>query len=238
MLQVVHGAGNMISISEKLNAKVRQPGRLYLGLSRIKQRSDVMRRHLVKVLCAAVAASFLGYGLCSAQGVTIGYVDLQKFLAKSKKAQAAQKKLMELSNKKREELEKKQKELLELNDQLKKQGPMLKEETRNQKIRELQIKEMDLKLAQKEAEALLQNEQRDLDETARRDLSKIFDRVRTQKKLTVLLNGATLLSADPALDLTDEVVKIYDAEASTGKPAAPAAAPTRTKPADNKPKPR
>jgi len=225
----------MISISEKLNAKVRQPGRLNLGLSRIKQRSDVMRRHLVKVLCAAVAVSFLGYGVCSAQGITIGYVDLQKFLAKSTKAQAAQKKLMELSNKKREELEKKQKELLELNDQLKKQGPMLKEETRNQKIRELQIKEMDLKLAQKEAEALLQNEQRDLDETARRDLSKIFDRVRTQKKLTVLLNGATLLSADPSLDLTDEVVKIYDAEASTGKPAA---APTRAKPAPAKPKPR
>lgn len=179
-----------------------------------------MRKHLVKVVCAAVAVSFLGYGVCFAQGFAFGYVDLQKFLAKSTKAQAAQKKLMELSNKKREELEKKQKELLELNDQLKKQGPMLKEETRNQKIRELQIKEMDLKLAQKEAEALLQNEQRDLDETARRDLSKIFDRVRTQKKLTLIFNGATLLSADPTLDLTDEVVKIYDAEASDSKPPA------------------
>lgn len=194
-----------------------------------------MRRHLVKVACAAVAVIFLGCGVAGAQGISIGYVDLQAFLGKSKRAQAAQKKLMELSNKKRAELEKKQKELLELSEQLKRQGPIIKEDKRNQMVRELQIKEMDLKLAQKEAEQYLQNEQRDLDETARRDLQKIFDTVRAKKKLTLVLNGATLLSKDAALDLTDEVVKIYDSQAPASA-ARPAAAPRPRPAANNKPR--
>ena len=54
-------------------------------------------------------------------------------------------------------LENRKKEMDTLNEQLQKQGPMLKEETRNTKIKELGIKEMEFNLAEKEAHNSLQN---------------------------------------------------------------------------------
>jgi len=143
-----------------------------------------------------------------------------------------QKNFSELNEIKRTGLEKKQNELKALTDQLQKQGPMLKEETRNEKIKEIGMKEMELKLAQKQAETELQNEARALDESMMRDLHKIIGELRKKKNLSLIFNStAALLSADDSLDVTEDVVKMYDASAGAKpaatekpKPAAPAAA--------------
>lgn len=187
-------------------------------------------RTLISLSIATLILS-LAFGTCFAQApLTIAFVDLQQFQAKSKRIQEMQKHFAELNNIKRTGLEKKQNELKALSEQLQKQGPMLKEDTRNEKIKEIGMKEMELKLAQKQAETELQNEARALDETMMRDLVKIIGDVRKQKKLSLILNSTSaILAADDSLDITDEVVKIYDASAPT-KPAAadkpkPAAAP-------------
>jgi outer membrane protein len=160
-----------------------------------------------------------------AQDMKVGFVDLQKFAEKSLKAQTMQKKLMDLMNTKRQALENKKRELTDLQEQLQKQGPMLKEDTRNQKIKEIGIKEMEFKLAEKEAQSALQNEERDAMQIFQRDLTKIISRIRTQKGLTLVFNQAALLSADDSLDLTEEVAKAYDA--STSAEGAPAPAPKK-----------
>ena len=61
----------------------------------------------------------------------------------------------------------------------------------------------------------------------RRDVSKIIGQLRGQKKLTLVVNADALLSADDALDITDDVVKLYDAEA--GKAPAPKPAATKAR---------
>lgn len=177
-------------------------------------------RTLISLPIAMLILS-LAFGTCLAQvPLTIAFVDLQQFQAKSKRIQEMQKHFSELNNIKRTGLEKKQNELKALSEQLQKQGPMLKEDTRNEKIKEIGMKEMELKLAQKQAETELQNEARALDETMMRDLVKIIGDVRKQKKLSLILNSTSaILAADDSLDITDEVVKIYDASAPT-KPAA------------------
>ena len=124
-----------------------------------------------------------------------------------------------MSNVKRNDLEKKKNELVNLQEQLQKQGPMLKEETRNDKIKELGVKEMELKLAQKAAESDLQNEFRAAQELMMRDINKIISEVRAQKNLTMVLNSMAILSADDAADITDEIIRLYDGGAG-GKPAA------------------
>ncbi|MFA6221476.1 MAG: OmpH family outer membrane protein [Desulfomonilaceae bacterium] len=181
-----------------------------------------MTRHRTLIsLSIAMLILSLAFGTCLAQApLTIAFVDLQQFQAKSKRIQEMQKHFSELNNIKRTGLEKKQNELKALTEQLQKQGPMLKEDTRNEKIKEIGMKEMELKLAQKQAETELQNEARALDETMMRDLVKIIGDVRKQKKLSLILNSTSaILAADDSLDITDEVVKIYDASAPT-KPAA------------------
>ncbi|MDQ1239215.1 MAG: outer membrane protein [Thermodesulfobacteriota bacterium] len=172
---------------------------------------------------------------CLAQTAKFAFVDFQKFAAKSKRAQNQQQKFAQMVDGKRVALENKKKEMDTLNEQLQKQGPMLKEETRNEKIKQLGIKEMELKLAEKEAQNSLQNEQREQQEIFRRDITKIINQIRAQKSYTLIFDSAALLSADDSLDITDEVVQLYDAsddDAKTGaakpKPAAPSAAPTQT----------
>jgi len=190
-----------------------------------------MRKHLLAFVCAVSALVLVCVVTGQAQDLKVAFVDLQKFASKSVKAQTMQKKLMDSMNIKRTSLENKKKELADLQEQLQKQGPMLKEDTRNQKIKEIGIKEMEFKLAEKEAQNSLQNEERDTMESFQRDLTKIIARIRAQKGLIMVFNQAALLSADDALDITDDVAKAYDAEAAgpaaapAPKPKAPAAAP-------------
>jgi outer membrane protein len=181
-------------------------------------------RALIAGLAAATALFFF-LGTCHAQEIKVGFVDLMKFAQQSKKAQEHQQKFMQMVEKERTALENKKKELVDIQDQLQKQGPMLKEETRNQKVKEFNIKKMELEMSEKDAQAKLQNEQREAQEVLRKDVGKVIGHIRNQKKLTLVFNADALLSADDALDITDDVVKLYDAEA--GKAAAPRPAATR-----------
>ena len=185
-----------------------------------------MRKHLLAFVCAVSALVLVCVVTGQAQDLKVAFVDLQKFASTSVKAQTMQKKLMDLMNTKRTALENKKKELQELQEKLQKQGPMLKEDTRNQMIKEIGIKEMEFKLAEKEAQNSLQNEEREMMEVFQRDLTKIIAQIRAQKGYTMVFNQAALLSADDALDITADVAKAYDAAA-----AAPAAAPKPKAPA-------
>ena len=145
-----------------------------------------MTEHRIFIVLIAALILTFAFGTTFAQSTrTVGFVDLQQLQAKSKRIQEMQKNFAELNNIKRTSLEKKQNDLKALTDQLQKQGPMLKEETRNEKIKEIGMKEMELKLAQKQAESELQNEARALDESMMRDLHKIIGELRKQKKTSL-----------------------------------------------------
>jgi outer membrane protein len=198
-----------------------------------------MTRRSALIFLSTTLLLVFAFGTSFAQNpLTVAYVDLQQFQAKSKRIQEMQKRFSELNNIKRTGLEKKQNELKALSDQLQKQGPMLKEETRNDKIKELGMKEMELKLAQKQAETELQNEARALDESMMRDLIKIIGALRKQKNLSLILNSTSaILSADDSLDITEEVAKLYDSSAGS-KPAAAEKGKPATPPAAQHPKPK
>lgn len=183
-----------------------------------------MRKKLV-VACIAVGVLFVFGTTGWAQDLKIGFVDLQKLVSKSSRAQAQQAKLSKWVEEKQRGLENKRKELQDLQEQLQKQGPMLKEETRNAKIKELGLKEMEYKMAEKEAQSQLQTEQRDLDEVFKKDLVNIVKEIRAQKKLSLVLNSMALFAADDAMDVTDDVIKLYDAGAASAGAAKPKPAP-------------
>jgi len=199
-----------------------------------------MRGRFVTAFCLVLGIALVWFGTCEAQGLKIAYVDLVQFSQKSAKAQALQKKIVELVSRKRDELEKKKKELVDLNDQLQKTGPMLKEDARNAKIKELGIKEMELKLLEKEAENVVRNEQRSAYEVFQNDIAKVISAIRKQKGLALVLNSTALFSGDDALNITDEVVQAYDAQPSSPAAAAkpqPRPAGPRTAPKPPAPRP-
>jgi outer membrane protein len=184
-----------------------------------------MKKHMLGLIGAALAVAVFVAGDGFAQDLKVGFVDFQKFAGKSHKAKEQQQKFAQFVDAKRTSLENKKKEIENLKEQLTKTGAMLKDDARNQKIKEIGIKEMEFQLAEKEAQNDLQNEQRDQQEIFRRDISKIITALRAEKNLQFIFDSAALLSADDSLEMTDEVVRRYDADTGSGAPA------TRPKPA-------
>lgn len=201
-----------------------------------------MRRRFATAICIMVGMALAWVGTCEAQQLKIAFVDLQQFALKSERAKAQQQRFIQLVAKKRAALEKKQQELRSLQEQLQKQGPMLKEEMRTAKIKEIGIKEMELKLAEKEAENAVRNERREAEEVFQRDIIKVTSAIRKQKGLDLVLNAAALLSAEDALNITKDVVRAYDAQKSAPRAGAAAGkakprAKARSKAAPRRPAP-
>jgi len=192
-----------------------------------------MIRRTTMALCAMLAVVFLIGSICQAQEAKFAFVDFQKFGTMSQKAKEQQKKFGDMVEGKRTALESKRKELVDLQEQIQKQGPLLDEKARNQKVKEISVKEVEFKLAEKEAQNAVQNAQRDFQEVFRQDITKVIQAIRAEKRFTAIFDSAALLSADDSLDITAEVAHRYDAEAgktagppaTAPKPKAPAPAP-------------
>jgi hypothetical protein len=86
---------------------------------------------------------------------------------------------------------------------------------------------------EKQAKADLEREAREQQQIIGKSLQKVVSDLRAKKKYALILNHMAVLTADDALDITSEVVKLYDSmtETSTPKPA------PRPKPR-SKPKPK
>lgn len=180
-----------------------------------------MRKSGIICACAVLIAAFLFTGTTSAQQLRVGFVNIQKLLVMSKRSQAEQSRLKDLQEAKRKQLEKMKEELLRSQEDLQKQSPLLNEERRNAKIKQIGIREMELKLAVKQAESDLQNAQRESQEIFMRDVTKIIAKLRKEKQLALVFSSGALISADDAFDITDSVIKAYDAVAAAGpRPAA------------------
>ena len=119
--------------------------------------------------------------------------------------------------------------LLSIDQDLRKQGPLLSEAERNKKMLEMASKKAEIELYEKQAQQQLQNEERDFMQGFQKELKQIVDKIRKEKKLTLIFNSAALVSVDEALDLTDLAAKEYDASVTAAKPGpkpGPAAAGT------------
>jgi outer membrane protein len=199
-----------------------------------------MTRTLAMVLSAFLLSALAFTGLVHAENGAIAVVNMGKFAEKSQKFVAMQKKFNDLMVKKQAEFEEKKEKLLAMQEDLKKQGPMLKEDTQNARIKDIGIKEMELKLFEKQVQTQMQNEQRDSMEVFRRDIGAIAAQVRKQKGLKLILMSDLIMSYDETLDITEEVAKLYDAQpsAEAPKPAPkPQAAPPAAGPAKAPAKP-
>jgi Skp family chaperone for outer membrane proteins len=175
-----------------------------------------MSRQLVSIVAAAFATGFLCVSVSSADEMKVGFVNTQEFISKSVRAQAQRKKLLELYQVKKSALEKRAKELQGLKNEMSGQYQALEKEAKNERVKQMALKRTEFKLSEQEAKNTVRNEDRDVTNTLQQDVVKIVHKIRQDKKLGVVFNSSALLSADEKLNLTEEVARAYDAEASPG----------------------
>jgi outer membrane protein len=149
----------------------------------------------------------------------VGYVDLQRALSEVEEARAAKARLQSSVNAKQKELEKEQDALRKEKETLDKQMSTMNDESRRAKQTEFEGKYLALmqKLEKSKAE-LADTEQRELQPILSR-MQQVIAQVAQREGLTLVLDkNAGLLYAPPSLELTNEVVRLYN-DQFKGKPA-------------------
>jgi outer membrane protein len=145
----------------------------------------------------------------------IGIINPQLVLQNSIKGKEVIEKLRSLNMSKQKRYEAMQKEIETLEKDI--LSPALNPETRDKKSMDLQNKRTDIKRfaedAQKESMAMQQKEF----ESLQRELMPIIEKIAKANGYTLVLdlNTAGVTFFEPAIDVTDQVIKAYDAQVAS-----------------------
>lgn len=172
---------------------------------------------------AVLLAMMLRPASSGAAEYKLAFVDLQKALNLCKAGQEAKEKFAKKVEKAEESLAGKQEELKKLKDVLEKQGSMLNEAVFKEKEKDYQAKLRDFKRLYDESQDELKAQDNEAVKEILSELVKITQGYGKEKGFTLVFekSESALLFADESMEITEEIIKRYDAAYSQqGKPAA------------------
>lgn len=179
-----------------------------------------MKKTWIFAIITLAAFAYLDRGVAHAQGIRIGYVDLQRALNDTDDGKRAKARLKGIFDRKQKELDAKQNELKKMKEDLDRQRSILDPKAAGHKERELQEKFVAL-------QGLYLKHQKELSEEEGKLTRDIFKRMQTIIAVIAQAEGlgfvfekseANLLWAKSEFDLTSQVVRRYNAgEGKKGK---------------------
>ena len=148
-----------------------------------------------------------------AVGPKLGYVDMNKAIRATKAGKDAEKKLEMEFEKRQKELGVKESDLKTMAQNLEKQAMVISPEVRSQKERAFQEEQLKFQKMVAESRLAIQQRERDLTEPILEKMQTIVDDIAKEKKYDMIFQKAeiTVLWARPEWDLTDEVIRRFDA---------------------------
>jgi outer membrane protein len=171
-----------------------------------------------RLIGLVLALSILAVIPALAAEVKLGYVDLQKALNLSESGKAAKEKIQKKVKEHEGAIDARQKELKKLKDELEKQVLLLSDEARGAKERDYQQKLKDFQRYTKDIQEELQQQDADFTRQILEDLFKVIKGIGEKEGYTMIFeqSESSLLFADDKIDLTDKVIKAYDAQGKKG----------------------
>jgi outer membrane protein len=148
----------------------------------------------------------------------IGYVNLQKALNFSEAGKAAKVKIAEKVKEYEGIIGNRQKELEKLKNELEKQALLLSEEARAEKERNYQQKIKEFQRFTKDIQDELQQKDADYTRQILDSLLEVIKEIGEKEGYVLILEKAesSILYADDKINLTDELIKAYDAAYEKG----------------------
>lgn len=167
----------------------------------------------MKKVCACLV--FVGLLIASplayAAEVKIGSFDMDRVLNESKRW-AKEKGAFEKKQKEwKQAFEKKANELKALKESFEKKAGMLSEEARREKEREYQQKAKELERMGQDAEGELKPMYEAIITKFTKNLKKVVKKLGQDEKYTVILESGLVMYAANEIDITDQVLKAFDA---------------------------
>jgi len=175
----------------------------------------------------------------------VGVIQIQAALAATKEGQKAAAELETKLAPRKKELEGKQSEIKDLQDRLQKGGNTLSDSAKEDLTRNIDTKTKSYNRQLEDAQAELEQEQQKLVNVLGQKMMAVIDKFAQQNGFAIVLDvsnqNTPVLYASNTVDITKEVIDLYDKTVFTATPAAarpaapaaskPAAAPAAPKPA-------
>jgi len=191
-----------------------------------------MRRILVLAGIVALALSVAAAAQTSPP--KIGVMNVLRAIVECSEGKQANEEFQKKFEAKRDELSRKQKEIETLQQQLKSQAATLNEEAGAALARSIEAKTTDLKRSQEDAEKEFNELRNQVFNRIGSKLAPLVQQYAKEKNFTLVLDSSSqttqLTYVDPATDITDDVVKRYDAMQVSSTSPAPAAKPATAAP--------
>lgn len=143
----------------------------------------------------------------------IAYVDLQRALNLSKAGVAAKQQMTEQVQKYEGEFKTRQDDVLRMKADLEKQAALLSDSARAEREREYQRRVTDLQRFQQDIQEDLQRKDAEFTGRIINELFEVMQKLGAEGGYAMIIerNEGAIVYADPKVDLTDELIKAYDA---------------------------
>ena len=174
---------------------------------------------MISVLLAACALLSSGSVLAQSPGARIGYVDVQRVLARSASGAAAREDLERDKASKQKEIDARRTEAEKLREELEKKGALLSQESRREKQDTLERKVRDLRRMADDFQKELEKKEQGLVQAALQEITGVTERFGKQRGYLIIVErrGAGVVYVSPEADVTDEIIKAYDQESAKRK---------------------
>jgi outer membrane protein len=187
----------------------------------------MFRRSIV----AGALGVFLMAGAAMAQQAAskVGVISIQGAIVGTKDGQKASQELDSKFVPKKKEFDTRQNEIAQLQDQYNKGGNLMADDKRNQLAREIDEKKKRLERDMQDAQEELQSEQQKVLQSLGQRMMAVIEKYAKDNGYTMILDvsnpNTPVLYASSGIDITQDIVSLYDKTTANGAPASAPAKP-------------
>jgi outer membrane protein len=161
--------------------------------------------------CLVFLGLLMASPLAYAQAIKIGTFDVGRVFTESKRWAKEREAFAKKGKELQEAFEKKAAELKALKESLEKKAGMLSEQARKEKEREYQQKARELDRLGQDSDAEIKQLDKEIATRFNKSLMIIIKKLGQEEKYTLILEASIIPYAAKEIDLTDQVLKAFDA---------------------------
>jgi outer membrane protein len=175
------------------------------------ERKDDMKRYFSTFGVVFGMILFMFAGIAGAAEIKIGMIDTQKIMRESKAAKKARDILMKELEGKRAKYKVEEDETRKLDEEIKKEGASMTPAARQEKAEKLEKELKELGRLKSDLEEELRKKDMEFTRKLLQEIYEIVKELTKKEKYTVILDKRNVVTADEAIDITDKIIRLYDA---------------------------